>query len=149
TATAVVGLLAGLLVPSATGGIDRRRVLLAFSALLVISNILVATAPNLPLLLLGRVLLGVALGGFWSMSAAIAMRLVPEDMVPRALSLIFSGVSAATIIAAPVGSYLGEIIGWRTVFLFAAGLGLVALLAQLAALPRMAPTAPTRLSTLA
>lgn len=93
-------------------------------------------------------LLGVALGGFWAMSAAIAMRLVPEPMIPRALSMIFSGVSAAAVFAAPVGSYLGDLLGWRAVFLMAGGLGLAALVAQVLSLPRMAPNAHTSLRTL-
>ncbi|ANN69266.1 MFS transporter [Bordetella bronchialis] len=149
TATAAVALVTSLLIATATRRIDRRHVLLAFSVLLIVSNLLVAFASNLPALLLGRVLLGVAIGGFWTMSAATAMRLVPEDMIPRALSLMFSGVSAATIVAAPVGSYLGGLIGWRNVFLAATGLGVLALAWQLATLPRMAPTGHTRLGTLA
>ncbi|WP_069383697.1 MFS transporter [Halomonas caseinilytica] len=148
TATAAVALVTSLLITAATRRIDRRYVLLAFSGLLVISNLLVAFAPNMPSLLLGRVLLGVALGGFWTMSAATVMRLVPEDSVPRALSMIFSGVSVATIVAAPMGSFFGEIIGWRNVFLIAALFGALAFLVQLATLPRMAPNARTRLKTL-
>jgi predicted MFS family arabinose efflux permease len=148
TATAVVALVMSLLVSAATRRIDRRIVLLAFSVLLTVSNLLVAFAPGLPALLLGRVLLGLALGGFWTMSAATVMRLVPEAMVPRALSLLFSGVSAATIVAAPVGSYLGDVIGWRDVFLLAAVLGVLALAVQFATLPRMAPSGLTRLRTL-
>ena len=148
TATAVVALVMSLLVSAATRRIDRRIVLLAFSVLLTASNLLVAFAPGLPALLLGRVLLGLALGGFWTMSAATVMRLVPEAMVPRALSLLFSGVSAATVVAAPLGSYLGDVVGWRSVFLLAAVLGVLALAVQFATLPRMAPSGLTRLRTL-
>jgi predicted MFS family arabinose efflux permease len=83
------------------------------------------------------------------MSAATVLRLVPEALVPRALSMIFSGVSAATVVAAPLGSYLGGIVGWRSVFLLATGLGLMALAVQLVTLPRMAPSGLTRLRTLA
>jgi predicted MFS family arabinose efflux permease len=149
TTTAVVAFLTSLLISAATQRVDRRWVLLGFSTLLVASNLMVAFAPGFPLLLVGRVLLGIALGGFWSMSAAIAMRLVPEALVPRALSMIFSGVSAATILAAPVGSYLGEVAGWRSVFLLAAGVAAVALVVQMATLPSMAPNGATRLRTLA
>jgi len=148
TATAVVALVTSLLVSTATRRIDRRYVLLAFSILLTVSNLLVAFAPGLPALLLARVVLGVALGGFWTMSAATVMRLVPEALVPRALSLLFSGVSAATVAAAPLGSYFGDIIGWRGVFVIAAVLGLLALAVQFATLPRMAPSGTTRLRTL-
>ncbi|MXQ14655.1 MFS transporter [Microvirga makkahensis] len=148
TATAVIGMVTSLLISAATRGIDRRAVLLMFSVLLIASNLLVAFAINLPLLLLGRVLLGIALGGFWTMSAALTMRLVPEEQVPRALSVIFSGVSAATILAVPVGSFLGGFIGWRGVFLIGAALGAVTLAVQLVTLPRMPPNGLTRLGTL-
>ncbi|SDL82144.1 Predicted arabinose efflux permease, MFS family [Franzmannia pantelleriensis] len=148
TVTAAVALLTSLLISTATRRIDRRHVLLGFSMLLVASNLLVAFAPNLTLLLIGRVLLGMALGGFWTMSIATMMRLVPEDLVPRGLSIMFSGVSAATIAAAPLGSYFGDLFGWREVFLMAAGLGLLALAVQFMTLPRLAPTGLTRLRTL-
>lgn len=148
TVTAMVALVSGLLTASATRGLDRRLVLLAFSVLLVASNLLAVLAPNLGVLLLARVLLGVALGGFWSMATAVAMRLVPPPLVPRALSLVFSGVSVATIVAAPLGSFLGGLYGWRSVFLLAAAIGVVGLLVQLATLPRLAPTGAARLRTL-
>ena len=148
TATAVVAFFSGLLAAVVTRGLDRRVVLMGFSTLLIASNLLVAFAPNLPLLLLARVLLGVALGGFWSMATAVAIRLVPPAMVPRALSVVFSGVSVATIVAVPLGSYLGGLYGWRIVFLLAAGLGVLTLLAQMAALPRLANLGAAQLDTL-
>ncbi len=148
TATAAVALMTSLLITAATRRIDRRFVLLAFSLLLIASNLIVALAPNLLVLLIGRVLLGMALGGFWTMSIATIMRLVPEDSVPRALSIMFSGVSVATIAAAPLGSFFGDLIGWRNVFLAASLLGLLAFLVQYATLPRMAPSGVTRLRTL-
>src|SRR3546814_8306973 len=61
----------------------------------------------------GRALIGVAIGGFWSLSAATAMRLVPDDQIPRALAIVNGGNALATVVAAPLGSFLGQIIGWR------------------------------------
>jgi predicted MFS family arabinose efflux permease len=148
TATAAMALAASLLVVPATRRIDRRRVLLGFSILLVVSNLLAAVAPTLPVLLIARLLLGAALGGFWSMAAATVMRLAPEAMVPRALSVLFLGVSAATVLAAPVGSYLGDALGWRAVMLIAASVGVVAFVAQFATLPALPPSGTARLSTL-
>ncbi|CAN2536127.1 Purine+ribonucleoside+efflux+pump+NepI [Methylocapsa aurea] len=67
TATALVALISAVLVAAVTRRIDRRYLLIGFSALLIASNLLVAAAPSLPLLIAGRVLLGVGLGGFWAM----------------------------------------------------------------------------------
>lgn len=148
TATAIVALITSLLVTAATRRIDRRHLLMAFSVMLILSNLLVAYAPTLPILIAGRVLLGIALGGFWTMAAAITMRLVPEALIPRALAILFSGVSAATVLAVPVGSYMGEILGWRGVFLSVTGLGAVTLIVQFATLPSLVPTGTARLRTL-
>lgn len=148
TVTAVVALLSGLLVTSVTQRLDRRHVLLAFSVLMIAANLLVAFAPHLAWLLVGRVLLGISLGGFWALSAATVMRLVSEHDVPRAMSLLFTGVPIATISAAALGSYLGDMIGWRNVFLLATALSVLTLVLQYTTLPRMAPERPTPLGTL-
>jgi len=148
TATALVALVTSLVITAAAGRVDRRKLLLVFSGLLIVSNLIVALAPGVTWLLFGRVLLGIGLGGFWTMSAAVTMRLVPPVLIPRALSILFSGVSAATIFAAPLGSYLGDLAGWRSVFLMATGLGVLALVSQYFTLPRMAPRGVTRLSML-
>lgn len=137
TVTALVALFTSLFITMATRRIDRRWVLLGFSLLQVVSNLLVAFAADLSMILIGRMLLGVAIGGFWTLSTATAMRLVPASQVPKALSIVFSGVSLATIIATPLGSFLGEVIGWRNIFLLAGLLGALALLWQFFSLPAM------------
>lgn len=148
TATALVALVTGLLITSATKSIDRRWVLMFFTLLQIVSSLLVAFAPSLQVLLLGRLLLGVAIGGFWAMSTATAMRLVPAKDVPKALSIIFAGVSIATVVAAPLGSYLGSLIGWRNVFILCVIPGVLALFWQLWVLPSMRPENSGSLGTL-
>jgi DHA1 family purine ribonucleoside efflux pump-like MFS transporter len=148
TTTAAVALVTSLLISAATKGIDRKYVLLAFSLLLVVANLFVALANGFTAVLIGRVLLGVALGGFWTMAAATTMRLVPEDKVPRALSIIFSGVSVATIAAAPMGSYFGNLFGWRSVFFAASALGAVTFVAQLLTLPSLPAKGSAGLKTI-
>ncbi|MFG6202914.1 MFS transporter [Pseudomonas retamae] len=147
TVTAVVALFAGLLVPGLTRGIDRRWVLLGFSLLMVASNLLVAVSSSFAVLLVMRILLGIALGGFWSMAAAVAMRLVPSALLPRALSIIFSGIAIGTVVAVPLGSYLGGLYGWRSAFFAAAAVGMVTLAFQSFTLPKLAPRRPARLRT--
>lgn len=147
TVTAVAALFSGLLLPGLTRGIDRRVVLLGFSVLMIASNLLVAFSSSLIVLLIMRILLGIALGGFWSMAAAVAMRLVPPTLLPRALSIIFSGIAVGTVVAVPLGSYLGGLYGWRSAFVAAAAVGVVTLVFQLFTLPPLAPRRPARLRT--
>lgn len=148
TITAVIGLPASLLISIVSGRIDRRLVLIGLTALMVVSNLLVAIAPSLLIALLARGLLGISLGGFWALAAATMMRLVAEKDLPKALSILFFGVSAATVFAAPFGSFFGQILGWRGVFFAAAGVGMVALAAQLLALPSMPSNGIARLGTI-
>ena len=145
TATAVVGAIAAPLTPVLTGRLDRRLVMLGLMALLCASNLLTVFAANLPTLLVARILLGASLGGFWSMAAALAMRLVPAKALPRAMSIVFTGVSVATVSAAPVGAYVSDTLGWRAAFVIAGVIGGLAFLAQALTLPKLAPTAPPRL----
>lgn len=148
TATALIALVTGLLITPATKNIDRRWVLMFFSVLQILSSLMVAFAPSLNVLLLGRLLLGIAIGGFWSMSTATAMRPVPAARVPKALAIIFSAVSIATVVAAPLGSYLGGLIGWRNVFILCAAPSVVALFWQLWVLPSMRPQSVGSFATL-
>jgi predicted MFS family arabinose efflux permease len=147
TATAIVGAIAGLTLAILTKAIDRRLVLWTFTLLLILSNLLAATATGLTTLLLARVVLGIALGGFWSMAGALAMRLVPMRLVPRAMSIVLTGVSVATVTAAPVGAYVGDIWGWRAAFVIGAAVGLVALAVQLATVPKLPPVAAPSFGT--
>jgi predicted MFS family arabinose efflux permease len=148
TATSLVGILAGIAVTIVTRAMDRRVVLWSLTVLLIISNLLSATASNLTILLLARALLGISLSGFWAMATATAMRLVPAEALPRAIALIFSGVSLATVSAAPIGAYLGDLWGWRNVFLLAAVVGAVVLVFQMLTLPRLPPLTSPDLRTL-
>jgi len=139
--TAFSAAASALLISVVVGRADRRRVMLGLTLLAIVSNVVVALAPNLAVLLAARVLVGVALGGFWAMATAMAARLVHADHVGRALTVINSGVALATIVAVPLGAWLGDVWGWRGVFYLAAAVALVALIAQASALPRIVPDA--------
>ena len=130
------------------GSLDRKTVLLLLTALMALSGLLVASAPSYLMYMLGRALIGVVIGGFWSLSAATAMRLVPPAQVPRALAIFNGGNALATVIAAPLGSYLGGVIGWRGAFLCLVPLAGIALVWQWASLPRMAAQTGVRRSVL-
>lgn len=108
--------VASMLVTTAAGTLNRKWVLVAMTAFMLVSLVLVAAAPNFSTLMLGRALLGVCIGGFWALATAVIMRLVPAQDVPRALALMYGGQAIAAAFAAPIGSYLGGLFGWREVF---------------------------------
>ncbi|MDG5475968.1 purine ribonucleoside efflux pump NepI [Citrobacter freundii] len=137
TVTAFVAMFASLFVTQIIQATDRRYVVILFSVLLTLSCLLVSFANSFSLLLVGRACLGLALGGFWAMSASLTMRLVPARTVPKALSVIFGAVSIALVIAAPLGSFLGGIIGWRNVFNAAAVMGVLCTIWVVRALPSL------------
>lgn len=139
-AIAVSGIFAvitSLFIASASRRIDRRTLLLGLTTLMIVSGVIVALAPNYLVFMAGRALLGIVIGGFWSMSAATVMRLVPANAVPRALALLNGGNALATTIAAPLGSYLGQFIGWRGAFVVVVPLAAVTFLSLLMTLPNM------------
>lgn len=135
TAVGAFSVLSSLLLSPLAKGVDRRRILLTFSLLLVLSNLLVGLAPNYAVLLVGRSLLGVCVGGFWSLAPAVTLQLVPPKDLPRALSIVYAGVSVATILSLPLASYLGHLLGWRNVFLVTSSLGVVMFVWQYLAMP--------------
>jgi predicted MFS family arabinose efflux permease len=133
----IFAVLTSLFISSATRQIDRRSLLLSLTGVMIASGLMVAFAPNYAVFMAGRALIGVVIGGFWSMSTATVMRLVREKDVPRALALLNGGNALATTIAAPLGSFLGQYIGWRGAFFCVVPLAAVTLAWQFLALPKL------------
>ncbi|WP_245413333.1 MFS transporter [Arthrobacter celericrescens] len=129
--------LTSLSVSTLAGGMNRKTLLLAMTALMGISGAMVAVAPDYPVYMAGRALIGVVVGGFWSMSAATAMRLVPASRLPRALAIFNGGGALATVLGAPLGSYLGAVVGWRGAFFCLVPISLLCLAWQWFSLPSL------------
>lgn len=132
-----LAVLTSLFISRIAGDLNRKYLLLGLTVLMAISGIVIAIAPNYPVYMLGRVMIGVVIGGFWSMSAATAIRLVPKHQVPRALAIFNGGNALATVVAAPLGSYLGATVGWRGAFLCLVPLAIAAFIWQCISLPSM------------
>ena len=130
-------LFASLLTASVAARVDRKPLLLSLTLLMIVSGTVVAFAPNYWVFMIGRALIGVAIGGFWSLSAATAIRLVPDDQIARAMAVVNGGNALATVIAAPLGSFLGSLIGWRGAFLCVIPVAVVASIWLLLSLPAM------------
>ncbi|MDR3431704.1 MAG: MFS transporter [Rouxiella aceris] len=129
--------LTSLSIPSLAGSLNRKILLLSMTALMAFSGAIISLAPTYLIYMAGRALIGIAIGGFWSLSAATAIRLVPQHRVGRALAIFNGGNALATVIAAPLGSYLGSVIGWRGAFLCIVPIAVIAFIWQLFSLPEM------------
>ncbi|HEY1721987.1 MAG TPA: MFS transporter [Magnetospirillaceae bacterium] len=148
TATAIAGTLSGLLVGTAIGRTDRKLVLLVLSALAILSNIAATLAPSFVVLVLARVIIGIAVGGYWSLAGAVVARIVSVEAIGKGMAIILVGVSLATISAAPLAALIAEYAGWRMAFALGIALASFALLAQLFALPRLPASESVRLGVM-
>ena len=120
TVTALAGLFVAPTIGLALPRLDRRSLLVWMSVLAAVSNLVVAIAPSLPLMLAARVLLGAALSGFWTMSITVAARIAGPERLGRAVMFTAAGTSLATVAGVPVGVMLSELLDWRSVFGIAA-----------------------------
>lgn len=132
-----LAVMTSLTVANLAGSLNRKYLLLGLTVLMAASGLIVALASSYAVYMAGRALIGIVIGGFWSMSAATAIRLVPQRQVPRALAIFNGGNALATVVAAPLGSYLGSTVGWRGAFLCLAPLAIAAFIWQCVSLPAM------------
>ncbi|WP_066039220.1 MFS transporter [Herbiconiux solani] len=147
----VTGLAAAVAAPVvtvATSLLDRRVVLIGLSAVLVLADVVAATAVVFPVLLVARILLGVALGGFWAVGLGVAPRLVAAKDTIKATSLVTAGISIATVVSLPLGAFVAATSTWRLAFVIGAALGAIALVLQLIALPAIPTEKRIRASSL-
>src|SRR5450830_1408443 len=145
TTPGIIAAFAAIFVTVGSGRLDRRIVLLS---LMVASNLLVALAPSYGWILLGRAMLGVGVGGFWAIGTAIGPRLVSVQHAPRAMSIIFAGVSLGTVAGVPAGALIGELAGWRVAFGAASAIAVLVFICQLFLLPKLPPTQAIKLRQL-
>jgi predicted MFS family arabinose efflux permease len=134
------GVSAGLGVPfivAWTRRVDRRTLLAALLAILTLGNLVTAIAPNYPLVLAARLVMGFANGVFWAIGVSMAMRLVPEHQANRAAAVALSGISIATVAGIPLGTFLESLTGWRTTFLIWSGVSALVLLAVTVTVPSL------------
>lgn len=136
-ATAIAGAFTAPTIALVLPRTDRRTVLVGLLLAAAVANLAVALAPSFVVLLAARFLLGIALAGYWAFAFGAGITAAPgrDHVVATSVAL---GVTAATIVGVPLGSLLGDAIGWRGVFALAAALTLV----SAAALGRSFPSVP-------
>ncbi|MFC4333693.1 MFS transporter [Salininema proteolyticum] len=148
TTASVAAVVSALAIMIVAGRVDRRVLLVGMMTVLLAANVVTAVVDSYALLLAARVLVGLAIGGFWAIGASLAVRLVPEQSVARASSIIISGISIASVAGVPAGTFIGDHSGWRTAFAAMAGLSLLVLIALAFLLPKLPSTGGLRTSDL-
>jgi predicted MFS family arabinose efflux permease len=127
TAFALAYALGSPLLAVATAAMERRSLLLTAIAVFGAFNLLAASAHTYAVLFVARIGMALAAGTFMPAASAYAVAISPVERRGRALSIIYAGLTFATVIGVPVGVLVGERLGWRSIFLGAAGLAAIAL----------------------
>ncbi len=145
------GLLAAVTAAPLTilcGSIDRKVLMAGLLVLYIVGNVLASVAGSYAVLLLARLVVALAHGVFWSIAAAIAVRLVPSQHAVRATSIVLSGISLAAVLGVPLGTMLGQHAGWHTAFLAVSAVGFLVLVALMLTMPQLPAQGHGRLGTL-
>ncbi|HFY1085088.1 TPA: sugar transporter [Salmonella enterica subsp. enterica serovar Typhimurium] len=120
-----------------TSQMERRKLLIYLFVLFIASHVLSFLAWNFTVLVISRIGIAFAHAIFWSITASLAIRLVPAGKRAQALSLIATGTALAMVLGLPIGRVVGQYFGWRTTF-FAIGMGaLITLLCLIKLLPKL------------
>ncbi|MGW6276368.1 Cmx/CmrA family chloramphenicol efflux MFS transporter [Kribbella sp. NPDC055071] len=127
---------------------SRRTALLVFLGIFALTHVAGALTTNYSVLLATRVIGAFVYAGFWSVSAVTVVTLVPKDSRARAMSIVTGGLTIATIVGLPLGTVLGQRLGWQSAFWTVAGFCVLAMAGVLATVPagRPDPAKAPRLS---
>ena len=115
--------------------VDRRLLLCVALATFLLGNLLAAFATAFGVLLVARVLTGTIHGLFIGVACAVAAALVPPERRGQAVSMIFGGIAVSTVLGVPLGTLIGQAMGWQAAFAGIVGLSAVALAATLVFVP--------------
>ncbi|MFB7611574.1 MFS transporter [Streptomyces gardneri] len=107
--------------------VSRKRMLMLLMGLFVLGNVLSAVAPSFGMMLTGRVVASLAHGAFFGIGSVVAAELVAPDKKAGAIATMFTGLTVANIVGVPLGTFVGQAVGWRTTFAIVAALGVVGL----------------------
>ncbi|MET0288921.1 MAG: MFS transporter, partial [Pseudoxanthomonas sp.] len=111
----------------ATAKLPRKAVLVALMGIFTLGNLACALAPDYTTLMAARVLTSLAHGTFFGVGAVVATSLVPAERKASAISIMFAGLTVATLLGVPAGAWLGLHFGWRATFWAVAAIGVIAL----------------------
>ncbi|MFE7764358.1 MFS transporter [Streptomyces sp. NPDC057438] len=118
--------------------VSRKRMLMLLMGLFIVGNLLSTFAPTFSVMLLGRVVASLAHGAFFGIGSVVAAELVAPDRKAAAIAMMFSGLTVANVVGVPLGTLIGQCLGWRITFAGVAALGA----AGLVGIARLVPDLP-------
>lgn len=145
TLPGVMGAFAAPLISVWVKSLDRRYLLIGLTAVMVVANLVTSFAQSFEMVLASRFILGIAIGGFWATAIALSGRVAPPHLpIAKATAIVMAGVTLATVLGVPIGTWLSEIYGWRSAFLISAVIGSLVLILECIFLPKLYPTSAIR-----
>lgn len=145
----VMGAFAAPLVSVWAKSLDRRYLLIGLTAVMVVANFVTSLSQSFEIVLASRFVLGIAIGGFWATAIALSGRVAPAHLpIAKATAIVMAGVTLATVLGVPIGTWLSELYGWRSAFLITSIIGAIILILECIFLPRLKPTSAIKLSDL-
>jgi multidrug resistance protein len=115
---------------SLTSTMSRKSLLLWIMVVFIIGNTVAASASSIVILLVARVISAFSHGVFMSIGSTLAADLVPENRRASAISIMFSGLTVATVTGVPFGTFIGQQLGWRMAFVLIVAVGVIAFIAN-------------------
>ncbi len=106
---------------------ERRKVLVTLMVLFILGNLISAVAPDYAILLLGRIVASLCHGAFFGIGAVVAADMVAPNRRAAAIALMFGGLTAANVFGVPLGTFLGQQLGWRSTFWAITIIGVISL----------------------
>jgi DHA1 family inner membrane transport protein len=125
--------------------VPRRRMLMLLMALFTVGNAITALAPSFGVMLLGRIVTSLAHGAFFGIGSVVAADLVAPQKKARAIAMMFTGLTIANVLGVPLGTFVGQHLGWRVTFGMVSGLGVLGLAGIAALIPDVPRPADVRL----
>ncbi|MFD5700854.1 MFS transporter [Streptomyces lasiicapitis] len=118
--------------------ITRKRMLMLLMGLFIVGNLISAVAPVFGVMLAGRVVASLAHGAFFGIGSVVAAELVAPEKKAGAIAMMFTGLTVANVVGVPLGTLVGQAIGWRVTFVIVASLGVLGL----AGIAKLVPDLP-------
>lgn len=125
-----------------TNKMSRKTLLMALMVIFIIGNSIAAVSTSFGLLLAARIITAFSHGVFFSIGSTIAADLVPEHKRASAIAFMFTGLTVATVTGVPLGTFIGQMFGWRATFWGVALLGVVGIIASAILIPKNIKDAP-------